>query len=72
MKKEIHIIEETLHFGEMDKEDGGQFNGFTVNNAPAEDNGMFVKLCSWDDNMEHTELNKFVGRKVRITIETID
>lgn len=34
--------------------------------------GMFVKLQSWSDMKIHQEIGKFVGRKIRVTIETID
>lgn len=37
-----------------------------------EDNGMFVKIQSWDEDTEHTDMQKLIGKKVRITIEIID
>lgn len=37
-----------------------------------EDPCMFVRLQSWDDSKKHVEIKKFIGRKVKITIETID
>jgi len=36
------------------------------------DNGMFVRVCSWDENKNHEDFKKFVGRRIKITIETID
>ena len=71
-KKLKHVIEEVLDAKYMDNEDGGQFHSFSVNNNPDEENGIYVRLCSWDENGNHEEFNKFINRKVKITIETID
>jgi hypothetical protein len=38
----------------------------------AEDNGMFVKIQSWDEECKHDDFKKFQGRKIKVTIETID
>jgi hypothetical protein len=58
------------------QEDGGQAvitEGLSFNTANSdEDNGMFVKIQSWDMDTEHVDLNRFLGHKVRITIEIID
>ena len=35
-------------------------------------NGMYVKICSYDETKKHGEFEKFINRKVRVTIETID
>jgi hypothetical protein len=74
MKKEklTHIIEAELPHKYMENEDGGQFKGFNVSKVEGEENGIYVKICSWDDDMEHSEFEKFINRKVKITIETID
>lgn len=39
---------------------------------PNESHGLFVRLQSWSGDAKHPELDAFIGRKVRITIETID
>lgn len=59
---------------EVATEDGGMAKIFTAEdeNSKENDNGMFVAIKSWDDSKTHPEFNQFVGRKIRITIETID
>ena len=69
--KEIHIIDCYFNSDEIDTEDGGQAKIFTASEDDL-DNGMFVRVCSWDEDVEHSEFNKFVGRRIKITIETID
>jgi hypothetical protein len=69
---EKKVFEKKLNTEEMTKEDGGQAMIFTISEPFEEENGMFVRIQSWDENKEHKELKKFEGRKVRITIETID
>jgi hypothetical protein len=32
----------------------------------------FFRFQSWDTDCKHTEINQFIGRRVRITIETLD
>ncbi len=71
MEKQIHIIEVMLKPEEIDTEDSGQAKIFTCC-QDEEDNGMYVRICSWDENKIHSELDNFVGRKIKITIETID
>lgn len=69
---EKKVFEKRLNPEEAKKEDGGQAIIFTVSEPFEEENGMFVRIQSWDDKKEHTDLKKFEGRKIRITIETID
>ena len=71
MTKETHIIDCHFNSDEIDTEDGGQAKIFTISEDDL-DNGMFVRICSWDKNGKHDEFNKFVGRKIKITIETIE
>lgn len=33
---------------------------------------LFVKLQSWDEECNHPEFNEFYGKRVRVTIETLD
>lgn len=37
-----------------------------------EENGLMVRLTSWDVNSKHVDMNKLIGKKIKITIETID
>ena len=74
MEKLTHIIESTINPGDVRGEDGRQAAMVTLvkEEEKEQDNGMFVVLQSWDDKRLHSEFFSFVGRKVRITIETID
>lgn len=65
------IINTTLRGDEINTEDGGQAKIFTASPDDNE-NGLFINICSWDENKEHTDFNKLIGKKIRITIETID
>ncbi len=58
-------------------DDGGCYKEFAVEDNEDEDNedednGMFIRVCSWDDFKEHKDFNRFINRKLKITIETID
>jgi len=72
MNKQTHIIEGQLLSSDIETEDGGQAKIIAMSQSPEEDNGMFVKIQSWDETLKHEEFEKFVGRKVKIIIETID
>lgn len=72
MEKQKHIIEAELKPNEMETEDGGQFGFFQVSQNDEEENGIYVRFCSWDDTCKHEEFSQYIGRKVKITIETID
>jgi hypothetical protein len=70
MKK---VFIETLLPEGLEVEDGGLYKGFVVTGEDSTNNGMYVRVCSWDEEEgTHEEFNHFVGRKVKVTIETID
>jgi hypothetical protein len=35
-------------------------------------NGMYARIISWDTTKKHPDMKQFMGRKIRVTIETID
>ena len=70
MEKIKVVIDSKLKYNEMTVEDGGQYKDFCI--SVGEDNGIFAKLCSWDDEKKHEIFEKFINRNVRITIETLD
>lgn len=72
MEKISHIIEYKLDVAEMEREDSGNFMSFQIAKDFDDEYGMYVKICSWDENKSHSELEQFINRKVRVTIETID
>lgn len=67
-----HVIVADLKHEHMDEEDGGQYHAFNISQDDEEENGIYVKFCSWDDKCKHLDHDKFINRKVKITIETID
>jgi hypothetical protein len=34
--------------------------------------GMFVRLHSWDTTCEHAELTHLINKRIRITVEVLD
>ena len=40
--------------------------------ASDDENGMFVTLQSWDEDTEHLDLSRLIGKKIKITIEVFD
>lgn len=41
-------------------------------NPEENENGMYVRVQSWCEDKKHEEFSMFEGRKVKITIETVD
>jgi hypothetical protein len=72
MEQDKHIIEGQIFRADVQTEDGGQAKIVTLAQHPEDENGMFVKIQSWDETLKHEEFEKFVGRKVKVTIEAID
>ena len=56
----------------VDSEDGGKALICTFVDKPDEPAGLFVRVQSWDESKEHTDFNKLIGRKVRVTVEILD
>jgi len=72
LEKSFLSFDYKLNEKDMDTEDGKQYKCFHIDLDEDSDNGMFIKLCSWDDTLEHKDFDKFIGKKVKITIEEID
>lgn len=56
-------------------EDGGQAKiceSFPIVTGNSDENGMFLVLKSWDEDTDHADLKLLLGKKIKITIETID
>lgn len=53
-------------------EDGGQAIIATIGGNGPEERGVFVRIQSWDETREHAEMNKLLGKKIKVTIETIE
>ncbi len=63
-------IEQKLDKLDVGIEDGGAYRHVLISEDT--EDGLFFDFKSWSNNREHLEFDKFIGRKVRITIETID
>ncbi len=55
--------------GDISIEDGGMAQILEVSN---DDSDVFVRLQSWNDDGKHTELDRLVGKKLKITVEVIE
>lgn len=70
------VFEELMAADDISREDGGRAMVFSIDNQidpPDRDStaGPFVRFQSWDDAKEHSEFRKFIGKRVRITIEVV-
>lgn len=76
------IFEELISKVEVDKQDSGQaliytFNGIKEPYDESEEMngceaGVFVRFQSWDTSKQHETFNKFIGKKVKVTIEVVE
>lgn len=57
---------------EVSVEDGGQAVIVEINPDRDSDNGLFVRLHSWDAKMQHQLIRGFIGKRVEITIKVVD
>lgn len=57
----------------LDVEDSGCAQIYSVVDLnDCEGDGMFVKIQSWSDDGKHPEMDKLVGKRIRVTVEIID
>lgn len=73
-KKIKFVINDIVNPITVDVEDGGQAKIFHADGIDTDEseNGVFVRIQSWDENCIHANFNKLLGRKIKITIETVD
>ena len=69
MKRTKKIFENILEFEA--REDGGQAIISSIHEG-TETGTMFVRVQSWDETLAHEEIKKYLGKKVRITLEVIE
>lgn len=67
-----YIIEEELKIDEMERQDGDEFCSFSLEVNSKEEDGMYVRICSYDETKKHKDFSKLIGKKVRVTIEVIN
>lgn len=82
MEKQKLGFEEIIQTQEVDKQDSGQaliytFNGTKESYDESEEMngceaGVFVRFQSWDTSKKHEIFNKYIGKKVKITIEVVE
>jgi hypothetical protein len=69
------VFEENVTKNLMSREFGGCFQSidFVTSDIKQDyNNGMYVRVCSWDDNNQHELFKHLVGERVRVTIEILD
>ena len=65
--KEIHVFSEVLKLDE--KSD----HGMVVNGRVEDENSnLYVILQSYDETMKHEDFNKFLNKRVLVTVEVIE
>lgn len=62
------------HFAQYEvpvqQEDGGQ--AWIAEFGGPEDEGMFVRLQSWDSTGSHEHMRELLDKRIRITVEVLD
>jgi len=77
-KQEVKLkFEETIQGVMVDSEDNNEVkltdvSTSTDKNRKDADGGLFIRLISNCPDESHYDINSLIGRKIRITIETID
>lgn len=74
-KHEKLTFTQTINESDIRIEDGGTakiVDTLYHNDNSDDESGVFLKMISNCQDKTHLEFNKFVGRKIKITIETID
>ena len=56
----------------VESEDGGAARIYTISDDPEAESGMFLRIQSWDENKEHTDINNLIGKRIRVTVEVLD
>lgn len=56
----------------LSTEDGGMAKIYHIDADDGRPNGPFFRFQSWDEEKVHHEFEQFVGRRIRITIETVE
>lgn len=68
----LEIID-TIDVDLISTEDSGRAKIATlVGEEDNDDSALFVRFQSWDESKQHKEFAQFEGKRVKVTIETID
>lgn len=56
-----------------DVEDGGCAQIYNLfDPEDHDDDGMFIRIQSWSNSSKHPEMDKLVGKRIRVTVEIVD
>ena len=72
LRSELYMTRETIVQGiatEIESEDGGQSLTAQISKDDDEENGLFVRIMSWDENMKHTDFNNLIHLGDDVTLE---
>lgn len=58
------------HEAPVSIEDGGQ--AMIAELTDGREEGLFVRVQSWDPGREHAEMRSMMGRRISVTIEVLD
>lgn len=53
-------------------EDGGQALIAEFYAGEDDEPGMWVKVISWDETLDHALMNQFMHKRVKVTVEVLD
>jgi hypothetical protein len=65
-------LEFTDAISEVTTEDSGNAKLGVLMDRSDFESDLFLRLQSWDESKRHHQFNEFIGRRVKVTIETID
>lgn len=53
-------------------EDGGQALIAEFYAGEDDESGMWVKVISWDETLDHALMKQFMNKRVKVTVEVLD
>lgn len=65
-------VTEILHIENVDSQDGGSFKSIQLAPHDDLDDGLAVRVVSFDEAKKHPWFFDLMGQKVRITIEVVE
>lgn len=59
-----------IKLDDTEVQDGGCFKSIHI--CADDDSTLYVKFCSWSDSKNHEDLDKYIGKEVKVTIEILE
>lgn len=68
----LYSIETSSKTEDIEYGDDRQYKCIQISDDIDADNGIYIKICSWDETRNHIDFNNIIDKKIKLIIKELD